>query len=208
VWLWAVLWLVSKVLVEKLFPNNVHTVSFKLYMDLLYKLCFECKMHTTLISGFQRDVDETWVLLRYYAASCGNCLPTFWNNVSAQSSRVKSLELFTSVSGQRIGPIFKGQEFGIVYQSFGTTYRSSLQGSRVWNCLPAFRDNVSVQSSRVKSLELFTRGSGQRIGPIFKGQESELDSWPLKMRPISCHETLVNNYHTTPRNMPEERRSY
>jgi hypothetical protein len=31
----------------------------------------------TLISGFHRDVDEMCGLLGYYAALCGNCLPTF-----------------------------------------------------------------------------------------------------------------------------------
>ena len=36
-------------------------------------------------------------------------------------------------------------------------------------------------------------------------QESEKnsDSWPLKMGPIRCPETSVNNYETTPRNIPE-----
>jgi hypothetical protein len=33
---------------------------------------------------------KSCALLGYYAASCGNCLPTFWNNVSVPSSRVKS----------------------------------------------------------------------------------------------------------------------
>jgi hypothetical protein len=63
-----------------------------------------------LILGFRRDVAEICALLGYYAASCGNCLPTF-------------------------------------------------------------------------------RGS-----------------WPLNMGPILCPETSVNNYHTAPRNIPEERR--
>ena len=31
---------------------------------------------------------------------------------------------------------------------------------------------------------------------------------PVKMGPIRCHETSVKNYHTTPRNIPEERRSH
>jgi hypothetical protein len=31
-------------------------------------------------------------------------------------------------------------------------------------------------------------------------------SWPLKMGPTHCPETSVNNYHTTPHNIPEERR--
>jgi hypothetical protein len=46
--------------------------------------------YLTLISGFRRDVDEICALLGYYAASCGNCLQTFRNNVSVPSSRVKS----------------------------------------------------------------------------------------------------------------------
>jgi hypothetical protein len=33
------------------------------------------------------------------------------------------------------------------------------------------------------------------------------DPWPLKMGPIRCPETSVSNYHTTQRNIPEERRS-
>jgi hypothetical protein len=44
----------------------------------------------TLISGFRRDVDEICALLGYYAASCGNCLPTFRDNVSVPSSQVKN----------------------------------------------------------------------------------------------------------------------
>jgi hypothetical protein len=48
------------------------------------------KATITLISGFRRDVDEICGLLGYYAASCGNCLPTFRDNVSVPSPRVKS----------------------------------------------------------------------------------------------------------------------
>ena len=44
----------------------------------------------SLILGFRNDVDEICALLRYYAASCGNCLPTFRNNVSIPSARVRS----------------------------------------------------------------------------------------------------------------------
>jgi hypothetical protein len=43
-----------------------------------------------LILCFHRDVDKICALLGYYAASCGNCLPTFRDNVSVPSSRVKS----------------------------------------------------------------------------------------------------------------------
>jgi hypothetical protein len=72
------------------------------------------------ISGFRRDVNDIYVLLGYYTASSGNCYPSF-------------------------------------------------------------RDNVSVPSSRVKS--------------------------PVKMEPICYPETSLNNYHTTPSNIPEERSS-
>jgi hypothetical protein len=40
-------------------------------------------------SGFRRDADQICALLRYNAASTGNPLPAFWDNVSAASSRVK-----------------------------------------------------------------------------------------------------------------------
>jgi hypothetical protein len=42
------------------------------------------------ISDFRRDVDKICALVGYYAASCGNCLPTFRDNLSVPSSRVKS----------------------------------------------------------------------------------------------------------------------
>jgi hypothetical protein len=53
------------------------------------------------------------------------------------------------------------------------------------NCLPMFRDNVSVPSYFLSS-----------------------DSWPLKMGPICCPEKSLKNYHTTPCNIPEECRSH
>jgi hypothetical protein len=42
-----------------------------------------------LISGFRRDVDEICGLLGNYTESGGNYLPTFLDNVSVPSSRVK-----------------------------------------------------------------------------------------------------------------------
>ena len=44
-----------------------------------------------MISDFRREGDENCDLLGHYAASSGNFLPTFLNDISAQSSRVKSL---------------------------------------------------------------------------------------------------------------------
>jgi hypothetical protein len=45
--------------------------------------------HITFISGFRRDVDVICGLLGNYTASCCNYLPTFRDNVSVPSSRVK-----------------------------------------------------------------------------------------------------------------------
>jgi hypothetical protein len=42
----------------------------------------------TDVSG--QHISQICALLGYYAASCGNCLPTFRDNVSVPSSRVKS----------------------------------------------------------------------------------------------------------------------
>jgi hypothetical protein len=98
--------------------------------------------------------------------------------------------------GDPIGPISRGQEVALyrllghtigpiykgqevaLYRRFGTTYRSHLQVSRS-SSVPTFRDNVSVPSSRVK-----------------------------KTGSTDCPETSVQNYHSTLRNIPEERRSY
>jgi hypothetical protein len=44
-----------------------------------------------MTSGFRREADKNCSLLDYYAASSGNSLPTFRDNLSVQSSRVKSL---------------------------------------------------------------------------------------------------------------------
>jgi hypothetical protein len=41
-----------------------------------------------VISGFRRDYDEIYSLLEYYAASNGNALPTFRDNVAVPSSRI------------------------------------------------------------------------------------------------------------------------
>jgi len=52
------------------------------------------------------------------------------------------------------------------------------------NSIAAFRDNISVPSS--------------------KGRE--VSSWPLKMGPICCPGTPVRNYHSTLRNIGEQGR--
>jgi hypothetical protein len=46
------------------------------------------KLQLYKISGFRREVAENCSLLSYYAASIGNFLPTFLDNLSDLSSRV------------------------------------------------------------------------------------------------------------------------
>jgi hypothetical protein len=57
-----------------------------------------------LISGFRRDADEICAVLGYYAASSGNRLPTFRDNVLVPSSKVfLTLEDETDTLSQNIG---------------------------------------------------------------------------------------------------------
>jgi len=48
------------------------------------------------MSGFRRQVDENCVLLGYYAASSGDFVPTFRDNLSILSSRIVSLDVTLS----------------------------------------------------------------------------------------------------------------
>jgi hypothetical protein len=45
-----------------------------------------------MISGFRSDVDEICALLGYYAATSGNPLPTFRDNVSVPFSMFKKFK--------------------------------------------------------------------------------------------------------------------
>lgn len=60
---------------------------------------------------------------------------------------------------------------------------------QVGSCLPTFGDNLSIPSSRAKQSR----------------KNSSLTSWILKMGPIRCPETSVNNYELTPHKVPENR---
>jgi hypothetical protein len=79
-----------------------HSLSFVLGFKLLKGLD---TVLLCLVSGIRRDVDNICALLGYYAASCGNCLPTFQNNVSVPSSRVNSptLEDSTDKLSRNVG---------------------------------------------------------------------------------------------------------
>jgi len=51
-------------------------------------------VRTFMISGFRREIDESCALLGHYAASSGNSLPTFRDNLSVPSSRVQNKKRF------------------------------------------------------------------------------------------------------------------
>jgi len=62
--------------------------------------------NTCVISGFRRDVDEISALLGYYAVYSGNSLPTFRDNLSVPSLRVKkslTLEDGTDMLSRNVG---------------------------------------------------------------------------------------------------------
>jgi hypothetical protein len=75
-----------------------------------------------VISGFSRETDENCALLGHYAASSGNLLPTFRDNLTFPSSEVNSPEENYALLGH---------------------YAASSG-----NFLPTFRDKISVPFSK------------------------------------------------------------
>ena len=73
-----------------------------------------CKTEKTLhvlfyarcvISVFLRDADQIFALLGYYSASSGSSVPTFRDNQSAPSCRIKKFnKTWTTLTLQRWGP--------------------------------------------------------------------------------------------------------
>jgi hypothetical protein len=72
-----------------------------------------------VISDFRRDVDESYAVLGYYAALSGSAVPTFRDNLSVPSSRVKD---------QRIGC----PETSV--QNYHSTLRNIPEERRSLNC--------------------------------------------------------------------------
>jgi len=59
------------------------------YKHIFYRI-FEVLAALCVISCFRREVGENCALLGYYAASSGDSLPTFRDNLSVPPSRVKN----------------------------------------------------------------------------------------------------------------------
>jgi hypothetical protein len=84
--------------------EHLHINQFNWAWNLCINLFSGNQCHYTLISGFRRDFDEICGFLGCYVASCGNCLPTFQDNVSVPSSLVKSPSPETSVNNYHMTP--------------------------------------------------------------------------------------------------------
>jgi hypothetical protein len=78
----------------------------------------------TVVSGVRRDVDETCCILGYYAASSGSPLPTFWDNISVPSSRVKE----SKKKPLKMGPIRCPKT---LVKDYHSTLRNPLKPKRI-----------------------------------------------------------------------------
>jgi hypothetical protein len=55
-----------------------------------FKYLIQTMTNLWVTSGFRRNIDDICALLGYYAAYSGNSVPTFRDNLSVASSRVKN----------------------------------------------------------------------------------------------------------------------
>ena len=108
--------------------------------------------HRRFRTTYQSHLQQSRILLAYYAASSGNFLPTFRENLSVPSSSQESLWLFTQ------------WVVVISHRRFGTTYQSHLQVKNLSDLL------------RSQEWSFLTDVSGQPTSPIFNSQES---FWPI-----------------------------
>jgi hypothetical protein len=102
-----------------------------------------------------------------------------WRLCSSGILRGVEWWFYTDVSGQPIGPIFKGQV------DFWRSDRYVVPKRLFWDMTQ-------------RSVVLIYRRFGA-CRSHFQGSR-----WPLKMGPIDCSETSVNKYRTTWRHIPEE----
>jgi len=79
-----------------------------------------------MTSGFLREVNENCALLRYYAASSGNSLATFRDNLSVPPSRVKNLRPFKDETDRLSRNFGKNLHYSLLRT--GIASRSGLDG--------------------------------------------------------------------------------
>jgi hypothetical protein len=81
----------------------------------MQKIAWEEIVIEPVISGFRCDADEIRALLGYYAASSGNPLPTFRDNVSVPSSS------FTKFKPATHYAVYIGEGAGCAWRSMSVT---------------------------------------------------------------------------------------
>jgi hypothetical protein len=80
---------------ELFLRNTLSECFWELGHSALDSLHQQTNFVLSVISGFRRDAEELCALLGYYAASSGNPLRTFRDNVSLPSSRIKKFKKST-----------------------------------------------------------------------------------------------------------------
>jgi len=71
-------------------------------MDFSIKSLFGYLPKCCVISGFRREVAENCALLGYYAASGGNFLPTFRDNLSVLRVQLNPEDLLSGNVGKKL----------------------------------------------------------------------------------------------------------
>jgi hypothetical protein len=140
-----------------------------------------------LISGFRSDVDQVCGLLGYYAAQSGNSIPTFRDNPSVSSSRVKKFKKSIDIKVMFYFLEYLSYNYNyIIYYIIKVEFENcallSHYAANSGNSLPNFRDNLSVSSSRVKILTLedganiLSRSVGEKLHSALRNVPEERSS--------------------------------
>jgi len=113
------------------------------------------------ISGFRREDADDCGLLGYYAASSGNLLPTFRDDLSVPSSGLKIIQqvvvIYYRCFGTTIGPIFRIKDY-------------AASGG---NLLPTFQDDLSVPSSGLKIMQQVVVIYYRRFGTTYRSHPQD-----------------------------------
>jgi hypothetical protein len=102
----------------------------------------------------------------------------------------------------------------VICRRFGLTLWSHLEGSssyRRFRTIYQSHHNLSVTSQPISHITTYRSHhnlsvTSEPIGHILSVKQSKKTAWHLKMWPIGCPKTSVNNYQSTPRNIPEGRK--
>jgi hypothetical protein len=124
------------------------------------------------ISGFRRDAEDICALLKYYAAMSGSSVPTFRDNLSLISSRVKMSKNTAIFLPLKLGP--RGTETSV--QNYHSTLRNIQEQRRYQSVLCKKKAlkiviviGVLLKSEGVKvssKVAVTDRDGNKTLGPI------------------------------------------